>query len=458
MASAFLGLLFTTSFAPLSFWFVGLFALAVWFYLLTASASYKQSAYLGLCFGVAHFSTSLYWLYHSFYVTLGNYYLGVLAGGLAVLAIAVIFSLLLVLLALAVRKLSFMPSALMAVFFVLGWVLVEFIRSNFVPTFAWNLAGYAWADTPAFIQVAAHVGVYGLSALFVFVAACLSRGSRVLTCVALTLLALLYAYGSFVLVGHKPVDVQTADAYKLSVDVTRGEASQFDKWTNKGRREYLGRFLSLADAANAPDVTLWPETSITTLLENDERLRLFVMEKLGGGSWVVGAPRLDGKGLYYNSAFVVDEKAQLAGVYDKRFLVPFGEYFPLRSVFPQLFEMFLQGQGDYTPGVLNQNVFEFKGKRFAPLVCGEIVLPHISRYVSADADYILNMTNDAWFEGTVAPSQLLAISKVQAVVLGKPLLRVSNMGQSAFIDEFGRVLKVSSKNERSGFSSFRLYL
>jgi apolipoprotein N-acyltransferase len=161
----------------------------------------------------------------------------------------------------------------------------------------------------------------------------------------------------------------------------------------------------------------------------------------------------EGKGGYFNSALLID-RTRLAGRYDKLHLVPFGEYIPLKRLLP--FLETVVPIGDIRPGQ-DHTVFEISNARmrnkFSVLICFEDLFPELSReFVKRGADFLVNITNDAWYKKTSAPYQHLAASVFRAVENRVFLARAANTGVSAFIAPDGKV--ISAVKDETGAKIF----
>ena len=252
------------------------------------------------------------------------------------------------------------------------------------------------------------------------------------------------------------------------VAAIQGSVPQFQKNTD-GRslgQVYAALHLRAALADPRPDLVLWPETcfpaewlaatgpvpappEFATQIENcrayfgREQWRVPVLLGLGCTEWDAGE-------LWeYNTALLLSATGQEVGRYDKIHLVPFGEYVPFRGTFPWL-QSFTPYEGDYScrPG-RNWTRFPVSGAdgrhfTFGCLICYEDSDPSLARrYVAGDqqnVDFLVNLSNDGWFDGTEEHEQHLAICRFRAVECRRSVVRAVNMGISAVIDPDGRVV------------------
>jgi len=146
---------------------------------------------------------------------------------------------------------------------------------------------------------------------------------------------------------------------------------------------------------------------------------------------------------FYNRAYLLDGSGMLIGYYDKIHLVPFGEYVPWKRV---LFfvDKLVQAAGDFASGE-KAVVLDILPAKVGVLICYEAIFPELSRdLVNAGANFLVNITNDAWFGRSSAPYQHLSMAVLRSVENRVAMARCANTGISGFIDSRGRILQVTS--------------
>jgi apolipoprotein N-acyltransferase len=140
-----------------------------------------------------------------------------------------------------------------------------------------------------------------------------------------------------------------------------------------------------------------------------------------------------------NSAVLLDKEGKKSYVYDKIHLVPFGEYVPLRKVL-FFIDKLVVGIGDYTPGK-QYLLADTEMGRFSTLICYEVIFPGLVRkFYTRGGDFMVTITNDAWFGNTAGPYQHFSMAVFRAIENRKPLVRAANTGISGFVDSNGRIL------------------
>jgi apolipoprotein N-acyltransferase len=181
---------------------------------------------------------------------------------------------------------------------------------------------------------------------------------------------------------------------------------------------------------------------LPVLLDRSDAARLQLSVASAGAPVLIGAQRVEGFAAR-NSLALVDGGGTLATVYDKHHLVPFGEYLPLRGVADSLgitaLAAVLPGGYSAGEGPALLNLGPGLGHAF-PMICYEAIFPGYIRRLDTRPDWMVHVTNDAWFGTFSGPWQHLALARLRAAEQGLPVLRAANTGVSAVIDGRGRVL------------------
>jgi apolipoprotein N-acyltransferase len=427
-------------------------------WLLDGATGWRRAFFLGWAFGFGHFAAGLYWVGHAFLVEAERF------GAVMPFAVA----------ALAAGMALYPALALLAVWrsrcrglarvLLLGaaWIAAEWLRSWFLTGFPWNLIGTVWTFAAAPMQFAALAGVWGLSLITVLAAAapaCLADAAG-----APGRRASLRWLLSFVLAAGLPLLLWAGGAARLAAAPDPGAAvvegsrlrlvqpsiEQSLKWQNDLRASHVAGQMALSQdsAGEAATHVIWAETAVPFLLAEEDELRRTLGRLVPpGGALVAGAPRrqrIDGRTRAWNSMFALNDTGDLVATYDKRHLVPFGEYVPFRAVLG--FAKLTVGGTDFSPGS-GPRVLRLPGLPPASaLICYESIFP--GRVVDAGERpaWMLNITNDSWFGSSSGPYQHLASARLRTVEEGLPLVRVANSGISAVIDAYGRTVALLGLN------------
>ncbi len=429
------GALVATGHSPLSFWYVSLFALTFLLALYLNTVGTRAAFWVGWLGGCGYFAVTLFWIVEPFLVDaarhgwMAPFALGFMATGLA-LFWGTGF-------ALAHWLGRGAGSRLVALIFALG--LAELARSYVLTGFPWGLLAYIWTETPI-VQLAAFVGPHGLGVLTLCIAALPLAPLRfpVGIFAAAGLLALAYGLGHG-RAAHPPAP----RAEPVALRLVQPNAPQTKKWDPEFAPLFLRRQMDLtaAEGALRPDLVIWPEAAVTFWLGTEPRLQAEIAAAAGPGSRVIlGARRFAGRRIY-NALAVLDDTGKAAQVYDKARLVPFGEYVPFDGLLSRFgFQGLAATQGGgFSAGSSGKLLDLGKSGLALPLICYEAIFPNLARS-EPRADWILQITNDAWFGEIAGPQQHLAQARMRAIEQGLPLVRVANTGISAVIDATGAIV------------------
>jgi apolipoprotein N-acyltransferase len=335
------------------------------------------------------------------------------------------------------------------------WVALELVRSHLLTGFPWNLLGHSQYRNLPLIQIAAVTGVYGVSFLVVAVNAAIadvlsfpSTWRRAVPSATTTVLLVTgaLAYSWAVPIGSGPE--------AMRVTLVQGNIPQGIKWEPGYQDATLGvyRALTLREAGRLPDLVIWPETAVPFFLRQDSRRP--AVEGLAaeiGAPLLVGAPDLEGppSSRYTNSAFLITPQGGIVRKYDKVHLVPFGEYVPLKGILSFVNKLAQGTIGDFAPGI-EFTVFSIPAGRFGVTISYEVYFPaQVRQYVRNGAEFLVNITNDAWYGRTAAPYQHVAMMVFRAVENRRYLVRAANTGISAVVAPDGRIVKASGLFERT---------
>jgi apolipoprotein N-acyltransferase len=430
---------------PLNLW-PCLLGFALLLHLLRRTSGPWRALQLGWCFGFSHFLLGLYWIAIAFFTDAERF--GLLAVP-AVLLLCAGFALYPALAALLTALRRWRSPSAAALALATAWTLAELLRGSLFGGFPWNLIGYAFAGSDALGQLAAATGIWGLSFVAVLVgalpAALLEPGGRERwrpAAAAVLILALLWVGGALRLAGATAQPVED-----VTLRLVQGNIAQHHKWQPELRARWFQRHLELsAQPAEGRPVThvIWPESATPYPLEQDAEARQLVAAVVPpGGLLLTGGERFDlasDPPRAWNSLFVLDSSGEIVARYDKRDLVPFGEFLPFRELLGRVgLKKLTGGSIDFQPGPGRQTITLPGLPPFSPLICYEAIFPGAAVDPGARPAWLLNVTNDAWFGRSSGPYQHLAMARFRAIEEGLPLVRSANTGISAVVDPWGRI-------------------
>ena len=352
------------------------------------------------------------------------------------------------------------------------WTCLEFLRAHVLTGFPWSTLGYCQYTRLRLIQFSDMTGVYGVSFLIVLANAGLAfilesilagkatgkggkststaenkAGISPVICTALVLIAavgLAEGYGTHKLHAHTR---QPQSDGTLTVGIVQGNIPQEEKWDIRLQDTVYGFYqaLTLLAAQQKPNVIIWPETSAPFINEQrgDCLDHISPLAKRAGVPMVVGSPRiareLNGEISLKNSAFLLSPEGKILDYYDKIHLVPFGEYLPLGQILSHLGSV-VNEIGEFSSGS-RFTIFQVDRWRFGLVICYEVIFPGLFReFTRQGVNFMVNITNDAWFDQSSAPYQHFSMAVFRAIENGISVIRVANTGISGLIDPWGRVL------------------
>jgi len=413
------------------------------FILITKSCATRKAAFFnGWLFGAGYFIFSLYWISYALFVDIALWWwvlpLSLLVGP----ALFGIYWGFIPLLAWRYKK----PSTAYAITFCVAWALIEWIRGHALTGFPWNLSGYSWYRFPAINQLNSLVGIYGLTFITLLWAAIPAFKNRTLQIMLLVSFFVALSFGTHRL-KFNPVSFYD----DIGVRVVQPNIEQTAKWVPEEREKNLRKHLVLTSKENVANYPIkfvvWPETAtLYDLTSSNSALRVTSSALPKGSIGVFGSLNVElndkGEEQFFNSVSFVSSQGKIISTYNKHHLVPFGEYIPFRN-YINLTPMAagISAIGDFSrgTGIATMDLGKDLPKP-SPLICYEAIFPSAVASKQARPDWLLNVTNDAWYGNSAGPYQHFENVRVRAIEEGLPLVRSANNGISGVIDPLGRVI------------------
>ncbi len=424
------------------------------------SASVKKAAWLGLLSGFVFFMMSLSWLQNLTGMVTGAGLKASALLGYAVLSIycALYFVPFTIAAALGIKQwvgndlrknIRFMFALTMV------WVGCEYLRGFLFTGFPWNPLGVSQYANPSIIQIAEWGGVHMVSAYIVWMNVGIfitfrqyTHGTR----------ARKYRPHYELMIGILPVALSVAHGIGIlfnkaefhetvNVALIQPNIAQSDKWDVRKDQEIRERLEELTSAAarlTGLDIIIWPETAVPDFLRpRGNRISYDLVDRLvsEGVPLLVGTmdyTTLEGRTTYYNSSILVGTDGLEIAKYDKQHLVPFGEYVP----FPKIMSKFTPVEVDFGRGG-GSTVFPLEDKAsFSTLICFEDTVSTLAvNATRAGARWLINQTNDGWFDPSAQSEQHLAHAVFRCVENRIPMARCCNTGVTCIIDAYGNVTR-----------------
>ncbi|WP_246662169.1 apolipoprotein N-acyltransferase [Prosthecodimorpha hirschii] len=416
------------------------------------SGRWRAAFGIGWCFGAGYFLAGLWWIGSAFLVDPLRF------GWLLPIALAALSAGLGLFTGLGtlIARLLWTDGPARILALAVGLWISEYLRGHILTGFPWNALGYGLAANDTLMQAASLVGLDGMTLLagliFAAPAAAVGRGRAGLATAAAGL-ALFAAVAGF---GVWRLPAQAVAVHPgIKLRIMQPAIDQSHKWKPEFRDEILARYNALStatgtDGQGLAGVThlIWPESAFPFLLTYEpEALRQLADLLPSGTILLTGAIRAEppapgeSRTRYFNSIYVIGENASILAAYDKAHLVPFGEYLPAQDTLEAIgLRQLTHLRGGFTPGPGLQTLAVPGAPAMGPLICYEAIFPDAVVDARNRPEWLLNVTNDAWFGLTPGPYQHFHQVRLRTVEEGLPLVRAANSGISAVIDGYGRVI------------------
>ena len=447
LAAIALGLVSALALPPLYVLPALLLAIPGLLFLIAHTPGPLAAARRGFCFGLGLHIAGLYWITEAILLESARYWWLV---PIAVPALSAVMALFIAAPAALARRAA--PGWRRLVMLAGTWVLFDLARQFVGTGFPWNPWGSIWAIPglagDIMIQPAAWVGTPGLTLATMVLAGLPTLGWR-------WSLAGLAALGVWAAAGTARLNTQELPPPGLVVVLAQGNVAQGQKWDRSIAEATFERYLTLtrtgvAQAGTRPAVVVWPETASIFFLQSDPAARDAIARAIapargaivGSLTFTNGTPSREPGNLPLNSMVALRPDGAIAGIYDKWHLVPFGEYAP---TWVPLSIQIVPGQFAFGRGPATLRIPGLPP--FGGLICYEAIFPAQVVDEADRPDWLVNITNDAWFGNSSGPRQHLAAVRLRAVEEGLPVMRAANTGISAGFDAHGRELGRLSMNQ-----------
>ena len=444
------GAMFILALAPYGFWPLAFVSPAILYALLLPDMSGRRAFIIGEAYGMGLWCVGAFWLYTSIH-DYGNTpaWLALILIALMGLGMGLFHGFLALIFNRVVGK---QPLAFAAL-----WVLQEWLKTWLFTGFPWLFVGYAFTEQYWLSSLAPVAGVFAVSFVAILLATSVVEQLRNRGGYLLASFALLVVSTSLWLIN--PQWTKPKGGPDLSVSLIQGNIPQDLKWLTDFQVETLNIYATLTSTEWGRDLILWPESSIP-MFQTEAVGFISEMVKVAketDTTWVTGIPYKDEAAFdastdkyapFYNSVIALG--AQADGMYKKQRLVPFGEYIPFEGTLDLLPN--LAGSQDilsYSRGSDQQSPLQVRGYNLGSAICYEVAYPDTTRKNAIGTDFLLTISNDAWFGTSAGPLQHLQMVQMRALENGRWFMRATNTGVTAIIDHKGRIVKRAPQFERT---------
>tara|TARA_B100000900_G_scaffold236536_1_gene200855 strand:- start:4013 stop:5539 length:1527 start_codon:yes stop_codon:yes gene_type:complete len=454
-----LGSLIVLAFQPFNYWFLT-FLIPGLLYQLIKSESIKNTFFISYFFGFGLWAFGIFWIENSITVYGGA---SPILGSFLTLLLAAFLSLF--------QAVSFTVFKIVSnqrknydffLLFPASWVLSEWLREFLFTGFPWLYVGYTAVDNNLIQGYIPILGIFGMGFFIVFISQIFIsffvslRGLNQRKSLYLSSVILIIIF-----IGNQPLENinWTKPTEKISAVVVQPNIGIKEKWTQKGFKKVesaIDKKLNENPIQNLtqPTVMFWPEVTITSLVKKNriDEFRNNILNENNMLGMVIGTLSEADSEEINNSLIGI---GNVSGSYDKKFLVPFGEYVPLSGFFAIFFDFFNFNRPQIFSGIKNDLIGN-NLIRISSAICYEIAYQNVFLSNSEDTNVLFNASNDNWFGTGLGPHQHLQIARFRAAEHQKYLVRSTSTGISALIDQRGQIVKkIETSIGEASLKSFR---
>ena len=458
-----LGSLSIFSFEPFNFTLINLFIFPLFFYLLIyinkksksiyRKKPYKKNFFLfGLAFGFGFYLSGLSWITNS--LTFDENFKVLIP--FALVLIPLFLSLFVGLTTLIIGQYLKLDFCSLLIFSA-GLAFSDYLRAYVFTGFPWNLWAYSTSSMNEILQIINLIGLhcYNLFAITIFTLPIfiffkIKKITKIISLFIVSFIVLgLHIYGNYEINKNQEVIKNTLE--KTYVKVVSPNFNLEYGLSAKEIEERFKKLIKYSDPVKEKKTLfIWPEGVFSGYNYNEilSFKDLFINNFSSKHFIIFGANKLDPlSGSFYNSMLVINNKFEIIQIYNKRKLVPFGEFLPFEKILNSFgFKKITEGHGSFSKGKRDNNLI-FDQLNILPLICYEIIFPNLIQKSGIDTNLIVNISEDGWFGDTIGPHQHFSKSIFRAIENNTFVLRSANQGTSAIIDNKGNLLKKMNRNE-----------
>lgn len=443
LLAALIGALTPLSFAPFEIWPIAIISPLLLLLLLNKQSA-KQGALIGYLWGIGLFAVGISWVH----ISMDSF------GGMPKIASVFLMAILVAYLSIysgifAGLLNRFFPSNGRSRLLLAApalWLITDWLRGWMLTGFPWLWLGYSQIDSP--LANFAPIGGVELITLLVMLCAgslCYLWLNKQWS--TLLIPAVIFATG-YGLSAPQWVTPQPERAAKLAL--VQGNIDQSVKWVPTQRWPTIMKYTDLTRENWDADVVIWPEAAVPAFeFELPSYLKnLDAAAKQNNSSILLGILNQNKEKQFFNSILALGGKEEgeykynTEQRYHKHHLLPFGEFVPLEDILRPIAPFFNLPMSSFARGEYIQPNIQINGFKFAPALCYEIIFnEQVRENVHDDTDFILTLSNDAWFGRSIGPLQHMEIARMRALESGKPLVRSTNNGVTAVTDYKGNIIK-----------------
>lgn len=444
------------AFSPFDIWAIAYVSLIGLLFISIIPAK-KTALWASFIWGLSFFSIGVNWLHVSIHQFGGA---PLIISYLLVILLSAYLALYPVLFTYLIRRFNIQKLAM----FPVVWTLTEWLRAWVFTGFPWLQFGYSQIDSP-FAAIAPIFGITGLTFFTMWASAVifnsilvLIKPPRKINVVISNSLMLIVIAGLSIYLAKKDY-TQPLEQRAVTITLAQGNIEQNLKWDPAYLQHTLDvYFQQIYQHLDDSDIIVLPEAAFPVLENNIAPLLIDLQQKAKAHNTeiIIGTvyrnPEL---AKLFNSIIVLGNENQpynlaTANRYNKHHLVPFGEFVPLEKLLRPLGSVFNLPMSAFQAGKLRQSPLATHDYQFSPAICYEIIFgKQLQQNLTPTTDFILTISNDAWFGNSIGPWQHLQMARMRALELGKPVIRATNTGISVFINAQGKILAQAPQFEQT---------
>ncbi len=461
-----LGLMSAFSFQPYNYTILNFLIFPILFFILCyvnkkSKNRYRKKPYLvnlffiGYLFGIGFFLSGTYWISYSLTFDDNFKFLIPISIILIPSMLGIFFGLSTLICGPFLKK-NF-PSI---IFFIISFAFLDYLRSKIFTGFPWNIWAYSWSSFTEFIQILNVIGVFAFNVISITIFCTpillFLKKNKINSILLISIIIISfsnYIFGSITINQNKIAyeKIKISSEKKINIKII---SPNFDLKYNLEEKD-IPKLLNKLTRYSAPDknkdtLFIWPEGVFTGYNYSDiSKYKNIIKSKFAANHKILLGINTYDKNLdkHYNSLIILNRNFEIIYRYDKKKLVPFGEFLPFENILNRIgLKKITHGHGSFAKGEKTKNYIT-DGFNILPLICYEIIFPEMVQKSDIETNIIINISEDAWFGNTIGPHQHFAKAIFRAIESNSFVIRSANKGFSAFINNKGHILKQLNPTE-----------
>jgi len=447
LVSFFLGSVLSLILPPYSYTAFGFLIFPSLLYLLFVNRDQKRKSifFIGFLFGYGYFLFSLYWITYSLNFDDNLAILKPLTLVVLPSVVAVFYGVA----SMLIKKTISNNFHFIIVFSVMLSIL-DFLRGNLFFDFPWNLFAYTWSWSLESLQILGFIGTYSLNlfTIFIFCLPYMVLKNFHYKKLLITILCIVFIIFANFLFGQTLINNNNLKRIpNFKVVLLQPNQKIIDLTVANNEERYVNKLINISKPKIFKDIQtlfVWPEGVLFNLNNSKNYKKLFNDNFSNNHNIIMGSVRYD-ENRFYNSLALFNNQAEVLSIYDKINLVPFGEVIPFYNLLEKInLKKITFGYGSFSKGEKrNPITLSINNIKFLPLICYEIIFSGSIDIGKKEYDFILNISEDGWFNRSIGTVQHFVHSKYRAIEQGKQIVRSTNQGLTSSIMPNGKLDKTT---------------